>query len=237
MPSQGSYKGCSQQKMIGESHTRLEKLLVKAFSFTSSTVEATTTNKGISATKADHYFCKYRRQRLLVLFSTAALIDIPELSPLTHFYRSKSSVFSCLTSSNWIQHYQQTNKKGEHFSLAKKWEPPSYLFFCDRNHHLLYFPKTWTFTLHLEFHVIVVGGWGGKLLLYLLLSLVSMLFLFFYWFRISLSKFFMLPSFVSLMSLWCSSVQTCCFFFCSRRSFLCKKKCKINNLGRQKTPY
>ena len=142
MPSQGSYKGCSQQKMIGESHTRLEKLLVKAFSFTSSTVEATTTNKGISATKADHYFCKYRRQRLLVLFSTAALIDIPELSPLTHFYRSKSSVFSCLTSSNWIQHYQQTNKKGEHFSLAKKvgtsfipfflWQKPSFVV-CSQN--------------------------------------------------------------------------------------------------------
>ena len=128
-PSQGSYKGCSQQKMIGESHTRLEKLLVKAFSFTSSTVEATTTNKGISATKADHYFCKYRRQRLLVLFSTAALIDIPELSPLTHFYRSKSSVFRSTSEFNIISQKRRT------FFTGKKMY--TYLF-CDRNYHLLY---------------------------------------------------------------------------------------------------
>ena len=141
IPSQGSYKGCSQQKMIGESHTRLEKLLVKAFSFTSSTVEATTTNKGISATKADHYFCKYRRQRLLVLFSTAALIDIPELSPLTHFYRSKSSVFSCLTSSNWIQHYQQTNKKRENIFHWQKSGNLLHTFFVTETIICCMFPK------------------------------------------------------------------------------------------------
>ena len=94
---------------------------MKAFSFTSSTVEAaTTTNKGISATKADHSFCKYRRQQRLLLLFSSVLIDIPELSALTHFYRSKStSVFSCLTSST---HLNSTSlaKKEEHFSLAKK---------------------------------------------------------------------------------------------------------------------
>ena len=65
---------------------------------------------------------------------------------------------------------------------------------------------------------------GKKRLLYLLLSLVSpLLFLFFCWFRISLLKFFMVPSFVSLMSLWCSSVRAN-LLLPLRRSFLCARR-------------